>query len=138
MSLWQNILFLYKNEVLCYRLTCCIYTCIYPNKKTVDSLKHLTPYLGGKLCTDGISLRDEFVPSKLGRVRFDCWSLDHSERDRDCVCLLIRVSCVERFWGPMPYFKKIEMFCKWCLEVPRVARRAVHVFPQVQILPFAQ
>jgi hypothetical protein len=28
----------------------------------------------------------------------------------EIVCLFIRVPCVERFWGLMPYFKKMEMF----------------------------
>jgi hypothetical protein len=28
------------------------------------------------------------------------------------VCLFIRVPCVERFLGPMPYFKKMEIFFK--------------------------
>jgi len=47
-ALTKYTIFLYINKVLCYRLTCCIYTCIYPNTKTVGSLKHLTPYLGEK------------------------------------------------------------------------------------------
>ena len=80
--------------------------------KTLGSLKHLTPYMGEKLCTDWITSRDEFASSRLGWVRFDGWSLDHSEWDRDCVCVHLRVPCVERVWRPMPYIKKMEMYFK--------------------------